>query len=268
VTGRIRLESVTVAFDDKRALAGVDLEVDEGRFCALLGENGSGKSTLLKTVARVAEPGSGRVLYDGIPASSFSRRAYARRVAFLPQSVELVFPMTAIDLVLQGRVPHRGPWKLETSRDRRLAFQAMEACDVADLALRDVATLSGGERRRVFLARSLAQEAETWLLDEPTADLDPRHRLEFWDLLSRAHRDWKPTVLLVTHDLESAAELVDEVALLRGGRLVASGPVQNALTAETLRRTFGVDAECRVGADGSVSIGRLTLPPPGEPGSY
>jgi ABC-type cobalamin/Fe3+-siderophores transport system ATPase subunit len=123
----------------------------------------------------------------------------------------------------------------------------------------------------VFLARLLAQEAETWLLDEPTADLDPRHRLEFWDLLGRAHRDWQPTVLLVTHDLESAAERVDDVALLRNGRLVASGPVRDALTAEALRRTFGVEAECRVRGDGSVSVGRLALPESGEkpvPGSY
>ncbi len=116
----------------------------------------------------------------------------------------------------------------------------MRACDVEGLAQRDASALSGGETRRVFLARALAQEAEIWLLDEPTAGLDPRHRLEFLEVLRRIHRERRGTVLLVTHELDLAAELADRVLLLRQGRALASGPPAEALTPENLRRAFDV----------------------------
>jgi iron complex transport system ATP-binding protein len=117
----------------------------------------------------------------------------------------------------------------------------MRACDVEALAGRDASALSGGETRRVFLARALAQEAEIWLLDEPTAGLDPRHRLEFLEVLRRNHRERGGTVLLVTHELDLAAELSDRVLLLRRGRALAQGTPGEVLTPENLRRAFDVE---------------------------
>jgi iron complex transport system ATP-binding protein len=128
----------------------------------------------------------------------------------------------------------------------------MRACDVADLAERDASALSGGERRRVFLARALAQEAEVWLLDEPTSGLDPRHRLEFLALLRRTHRDRATTVLFVTHEIETAARVADRLLLLRAGRALAAGAVQETLTVDNVRAAFGV--ESRIGTD---AAGRL-----------
>lgn len=114
----------------------------------------------------------------------------------------------------------------------------MRACDVEGLADRDASALSGGERRRVFLARALAQEAQVWLLDEPTAGLDPRHRLEFLETLWKVHAERRTTVLLVTHEIALAAELASGVLLLKAGRTIAQGPRADVLTAENLGRAY------------------------------
>jgi ABC-type cobalamin/Fe3+-siderophores transport system ATPase subunit len=149
--------------------------------------------------------------------------------------------------VLQGRAPHGRGFVAETAEDRRLALEAMRACDVENLAERDAAALSGGERRRVFLARALAQEAEVWLLDEPTAGLDPRHRLEYLETLWRVHGERRTTVLLVTHEVGLASDLASRFLLLKAGRTVAQGSRADVLTSENLGRAFGVRFEDRGG---------------------
>ncbi|HYB54127.1 MAG TPA: ABC transporter ATP-binding protein, partial [Thermoanaerobaculia bacterium] len=174
----------------------------------------------------------------------------ARAIAYVPQSVDLVFPIRSIDLVLQARAPYGRGFSADTPEDRRLALQAMRACDVEQLAMRDASALSGGEKRRVFLARALAQEAEIWLLDEPTSGLDPRHRLEFLQTLSKVHRERATTVLFVTHEIDLAGQLADRVILLRKGRRLAEGPPAAALTAETLRETFSIESRIEIDAEG------------------
>jgi iron complex transport system ATP-binding protein len=240
-TARLEARGLCAGYGRTQALRGLDAEVRAGEIVAILGENGSGKSTLLKVVARILPASAGQVWLDGLPLGSLPRRQTARRIAYLPQSVDLVFPIRALDLVLQGRAPHARGFSADTPEDLARALAAMRACDVEGLAERDASALSGGETRRVFLARALAQEAEIWLLDEPTAGLDPRHRLEFLDVLRRTHRDRRGTVLLVTHEIELAAELADRVLLLRAGRTIAAGPPGEALTRDNLRRAFDVE---------------------------
>ena len=126
----------------------------------------------------------------------------------------------------------------------------MRACDVEDLADRDAGALSGGERRRVFLARALAQDAQVWLLDEPTSGLDPRHRLEFLELLARTHAERGTTVVLVTHEIDLAGEIADRVILLRAGRALASGPPAETLTPDRLREAFRVESRVEFDAAG------------------
>jgi iron complex transport system ATP-binding protein len=208
----------------------------------VLGENGSGKSTLLKVLSRILRPSGGEVLLDGRSLTGLPRRETARRIAYVPQSADLVFPIRSLDLVLQGRAPHARGFSAESPRDREIALEAMRACDVSELADRDAFALSGGERRRVFLARALAQEAEIWLLDEPTAGLDPRHRFDFLDTLVREHRARHTTVVLVTHEIELASDLADRVILLAQGRAIAAGSPAETLTPEGIRRAFRVEA--------------------------
>ena len=220
---RLEARRLTASYGGDPVLRGLDAAIPAAAVAAVLGENGSGKSTFLKVFARVIGVGGGAALLDGQPLESLPRRLTAQRVAYVPQSVELVFPIRALDLVLQGRAPYGRGFVAESPDDRRRALEAMRACDVEALAQRDASALSGGERRRVFLARALAQEAPVWLLDEPTAGLDPRHRLEFLETLWRVHRERKTTVVLVTHEIALAGDLATRVLLLKEGRTVAEG---------------------------------------------
>ncbi len=240
---------MTAAYGANPALRRLDAAFFAGEIVAILGENGSGKSTLLKVIARIVAPAGGEVLFDGRPLPEIPRRETARRIAYVAQSADLVFPIRSLDLVLQGRAPHGRGFSADSAEDRERAIEAMRACDVEGLADRDASALSGGERRRVFLARALAQEAEVWLLDEPTSGLDPRHRIDFLDVLVREHRARSTTVLLVTHEVDLALSIADRVLLLRDGRALASGPPDAALTPESLREVFGVEA--RVDRDGA-----------------
>jgi iron-siderophore transport system ATP-binding protein len=245
MTARLEALGLRAGYGRSEALRGLDARIPAGQIVAILGENGSGKSTFLKVVARILPASGGEIRLDGVPLASLPRRQTAGRIAYVPQSVDLVFPILALDLVMQGRAPHARGFAADGPEDRARALEAMRACDVEDLAERDASALSGGETRRVFLARALAQEAEIWLLDEPTAGLDPRHRLEFLDVLRRSHRERRGTVLLVTHEIDLAADLADQVLLLRRGRALAAGPPTQALTAENLRRAFDVDFDVR-----------------------
>lgn len=249
MSGGLSAEGLSAGYGGAPAVDGVAFSVGPGRVAALAGENGSGKSTLLKAIAGVVPRREGEIRLDGEPVTAWPRRKAARAIAYAAQSADLVFPISVRDLVLQGRAPWRPGFLRETAEDRAIAEDAMRACDVLALADRDATRLSGGERRRAFLARLLAQRARVWLLDEPTADLDPRHRLEFLDVLREAHARLLPIVLWATHDVNESLAIADDLLLLRRGRLVAAGPVGEVLAPETLEAAFSIRAD--VARDGA-----------------
>jgi iron complex transport system ATP-binding protein len=242
MTPLLAARGLLASYGSTPALRGLDASFFPGEVTAVLGENGSGKSTLLKVIARILPAAGGDLLLDGRPLDALPRRQTARRIAYVPQSLDLVFPIRCLDLVLQGRAPYDRGFSSDSPEDRERALEAMRSCDVEALAGRDASALSGGEQRRVFLARALAQEAEIWLLDEPASGLDPRHRLEFLDILTRTHLERGTTVLLVTHEIDLAADLADRVLLLREGRTLAEGPPGEVITQENLRRAFSVES--------------------------
>lgn len=256
MTPLLAARGLLASYGSTPALRGLDASIFREEVTAVLGENGSGKSTLLKVVARILPAAGGELLLEGRPLDALPRRQTAKRIAYVPQSLDLVFPIRCLDLVLQGRAPYDRGFSADSPEDRARALEAMRSCDVEAVADRDASALSGGEQRRVFLARALAQEAEIWLLDEPASGLDPRHRLEFLEILTRTHRERGTTVLLVTHEIDLAADLADRVLLLREGRTLAEGPPGQVITRENLRRAFSV--ESREEADSS---GRRRLVP-------
>ncbi|MDX1675407.1 MAG: ABC transporter ATP-binding protein [Longimicrobiales bacterium] len=220
------------------AVHDVELAVPRGAFYAVIGPNGCGKTTLLRLLLGALDPDTGAIAYDDRPLSDWPRQELARRVGVVPQSEELVFPLSVRELVAMGRYPHLGPWRGEGAGDRSAVGAAMARCDVADLAGRAVNTLSGGERQRARLARALAQEPDTLVLDEPTASLDIAHEMGIFELL-RSLADSGTTVLMVTHNLNMAARYADRLLLLDEGRPAAEGPAGEVFTAETLERVYG-----------------------------
>lgn len=240
----IVVDGLRVKAGPSAILDGIDLTVRPGRMLALVGPNGAGKTTLLRTIAGLHRPSSGRVLLDGRPAHGMRPQALARLAAYLPQDTALSFPFTAYQVVLMGRHPHLGRFAVERAADHRAAERAMAATGTTHLAGRSMATLSGGERQLVLLAKALAQDTPVLLADEPISALDLRHQLAVLRLL-RAYADTGRTVLVVVHDLNLAARYCTELALLAGGRVLAAGRPAHVLTPARLTEAYGVRAVVR-----------------------
>lgn len=229
-TGAVGVDAITTSFR-------------EGELVSILGPNGSGKSSLLKLLARVHVPDRGTVLFEGTPTSRWNGRAYARKIGYLPQSAQQAFPMRALDLVLSGRAPFLGRFEWESGEDGRMALDALRQCDAAHLADRFVDEMSGGERRRVELARVLAGSPRAILLDEPLTALDAAHAQQFLDLLRRIAGEGGRTVLFVSHDLNWSAAVSDRMMVMGGGRIVADDVPARIVDGEVIRRCFGWEAE-------------------------
>jgi ABC-type cobalamin/Fe3+-siderophores transport system ATPase subunit len=237
----LELRNVSYRYRESTALSDVSLHIPDRQLVALVGENGSGKSTLLKIAARILAPSTGDVLLDGTPARGWSAREYARRVGYLPQEPELPFAMSALDVVVSGRAPFLGRFGWESESDFAEAREALSICDAAHLTDRDVEEMSGGERKRVFLARVLAARPRLILLDEPFAALDLSHVQKFSALLREVVERTGATVVFASHDLNWAAAYSDRMIVMHRGAAVVDAPPADVLQAETMRRYFGFD---------------------------
>jgi ABC-type Mn2+/Zn2+ transport system ATPase subunit len=228
------LSDVTAGYGDRLAIEGVSLAVEAGSLLAVVGPNGAGKSTLLKIMAGLLRPWRGRVEVLG---SAPGREA--RRVAYVPQAetVDWHFPVTVNDVVMMGRYPLLGPGRRSGPDDRRAVDEALEKVRMADHRHTQIGRLSGGQRRRVFLARALAADPALYLLDEPVTGIDATTQEELMDILEAEARRGR-TVIATTHDLACAADRFQRVAAINS-RLVALGPASLILDSEVLSRTYG-----------------------------
>jgi iron complex transport system ATP-binding protein len=226
-------------------LRGVSLDVPQGAIVGILGPNGSGKTTLLRVLAGTRQPQSGTVTFDGAPLPRFSRSALARRMGVVPQETQLAFDYTAGEVAMMGRYAHLGAFEIEGPGDVAVIDGALASTGTLHLKDRPFATLSGGEKQRVIIAAALAQidAAGVLLLDEPTASLDLRYQLEIADLLRRLHREREASIVISTHDLALAGGLCDRLVLIRDGTVVASGPTDDILTPDNIRKVYDVDAD-------------------------
>jgi len=237
--GLLETQAVTVRRGARPILQDCTMRAAPGALTAVMGPNGSGKSTLLRALAGLWPPYAGSVLIDGVSLRTLSRTEIARRVGFLPQDTRCDFAFTVEEMVAMGRHAHRG-CAGEHTRGRLAIDRAMATCGVSDLRHRAADRLSGGERHRVAIARCLASEPRTLLLDEPTAHLDLQHALDIF-ALGRSLAESGHAVVIATHDLSGIARVATAGIVLSGGRLVAEGPVPEILTKELCRDVFGVE---------------------------
>ena len=227
--------------DRRAALRGVDLQVVAGEGIALVGPNGAGKSTLLRCITGLLRPDRGSVALFGIPVEELTRSSIARRVAVVPQQVDLPFAMRVEEVVALGRIPHEDPLRGLRPADLEAVSSAIARVGLDGFGGRDVRRLSLGERQLVLLATALAQEATVLLLDEPTVHLDLRHQVATMELLRGLAVTERTTVVAVLHDLHLAAHFFPRIAVLHEGRIVADGPPREVLTEDLVRDVFGVD---------------------------
>ena len=235
----VALRGVSFAYAGTPALEGVSFTARAGEFVGLLGPNGAGKSTLVRLAAGLLEPASGEVRLAGLDPRQGPRRHVARVCALVPQEPRVAWPFTVREAVMMGRAPRQGLLALPSRFDHGAVEGALRACDLLHLADRRLDALSGGERRRVFFARALAQEPRVLLLDEPTAFLDLGHQVAAMRMAREAARGGL-CVVAVLHDLNLAAAACDRVAVLSRGRISAEGPPAEVLTAERVREVWEV----------------------------
>ena len=243
-------QQLGVARSGRQILGDITLEIRVGSVLAVVGPNGSGKSTLLRSMAGLWPINRGSVTLDDKPLFRFQRAAIARTVTYVPQEARLDFAFSVRDIVLMGRYAHRGRFERQTPEDLRVADEALYRADIAHLANRLVSNLSGGEKQRVLIARSLATCAPILLLDEPTANLDVDHVLDILELCRALAREGH-AIAIATHDLNAVYRLADRVALIDGGQLLAIGTPSTVLTPQNLGRAFHVHAETLIGSDGT-----------------
>ena len=247
---KVQVQQVSVSIGATRILHDVDLEVLPGEFVGLIGPNGSGKSTLLRTIYRSMRPSGGVVLLGDSDVWTMSARTAAQHTAAVLQNSPTPPGLTVREVAELGRTPHHGMFGRAGVIDREIVDSALERTGMADHTERIYGSLSGGERQRVLLARALAQEPKLLVLDEPTNHLDIRARFELLELVHTVG----VTTLAVLHDLDLAARSCDRLVVLDRGRVVASGPVLDALTPEVLSAVFGVTAATERHDDGIVRV--------------
>ena len=220
----------------------LDLELRHGEFLAILGQNGSGKTLTLHTLAGLRPPSNGSVALHGLPVVPARRKIIARQLALLPQHTEDIFPSTVLDTVLIGRHPHIERFRWESDADRQLARDALSAVDLGDLADRDIATLSGGERRRAAIAQVLVQAPDVYLLDEPGNHLDPQHQLDVLHLFRSLSQSGK-TIVCSLHDFNLAARFADRCLLLQGDGRWEVGDTRSILSSDSLTALYSTPVE-------------------------
>jgi iron complex transport system ATP-binding protein len=235
----VEVREATFRYGTRTALDAVSFTARQGEFVALLGPNGAGKSTLVRLVAGLAAPVAGEVRLAGLDPAHAPRRAVAQACALVPQEPRITWPFTVREAVMMGRAPRQGLLAVPGRLDRGAVEGALEACDLLHLADRRLDALSGGERRRVFFARALAQEPRVLLLDEPTAFLDLGHQVAAMRMAQVAARGGL-CVIAVLHDLNLAAAACDRVVVLSRGRVVADGAPAEVLTEARVREVWQV----------------------------
>lgn len=232
----IDVQNITVAYHGKVALHSASLQLKSGTICGLVGMNGAGKSTLFKAIMGFVKPTTGQVFINGLPIRRIQK---SNLVAYVPQSEEVDwdFPVSVYDVVMMGRYGYMNFLRMPRSSDKRAVQESLERVEMWDMCDRQIGELSGGQKKRTFFARALAQQARVLLLDEPFAGVDIKTEKMMVDLLMEL-RQMDHTILVSTHDLASVTTFCDQVVLINRS-ILAYGNTDEVFTEENLSRTFG-----------------------------
>jgi len=232
------LKEVSFSYGNCWSLGGINFGLKKGELVGMIGPNGSGKSTLLRIMDGLIRTDMGEVLLLNRPISSYRRYEVARQIAMVPQESIFRFAFSVIEVVLMGRFAHRGLFPFEGKEDLEIARESMRLTGTLDLERRSIHELSGGEKQRVLIARALTQKAQFILLDEPTSQLDIRHKVEIFELIASLARTQGFGVMVVSHDISLAAQYCHRMLLLHEGRMFRIGSPHEVVTTDTISEVY------------------------------
>jgi iron complex transport system ATP-binding protein len=239
----IKVESLDLGYEDRPVLTGLNFRVNRGEFVGILGPNGSGKSTLLHALSGLLPPKGGRIIIKSEALGGLPSRLRAQILAVVPQSTEVRFPFSCLEIVLMGRYPRRRRLGTLTDTDLVAALLSMRRTTTSHLKERTISEVSGGECQRVVIARALAQDPEILLLDEATASLDVRKKLEIFEILQYLNQTRGLTVLCAMHDLNLAALYCRRLMFVKDQRIVEDGPTGQVFTPALLAQVYDTPME-------------------------
>ena len=239
----LEARNLKIKYGNRTAVDDVSLELKPGTVTAIIGPNGAGKSTLLRSLNGQLSLSNGQITLNNKSLAELTRWTIARQVTVVAQEAELRFPVTVLEFVLGGRFvwATSSGWGWETERDLQIAESVLAETELTDLSARLMTELSGGERQRAVLARALATEAGIMLLDEPTANLDLSHQASLLSLVRQRCNQRKFAALVISHDINLAAQFADVIILMKKGKAIKTGSSHEVLTAELLKKAFSID---------------------------
>ncbi|WP_019153136.1 heme ABC transporter ATP-binding protein [Robertmurraya massiliosenegalensis] len=234
----LQVQNISYSISDKQILDDISFSIAQGKFIGIIGPNGSGKSTMLKIIYRHLKQTSGDVILFEKDIVQLAKKELARNIAVVSQETPMLFDFTVKDLVMMGRTPYKKWLSRDNDEDSSIVKESMQLANIIHLENRSFSHLSGGEKKRVMLARALAQRANILILDEPTNHLDIEHQYQLMDLV----RDLPITIIAALHDINLAAGYCDELLVMKNGELFKSGTPEKVLTKELLEEVFHVHA--------------------------
>jgi iron complex transport system ATP-binding protein len=237
---KLKVNNVEFAYNSVPVLDNISMELNSEEVLGIIGPNGTGKSTLIRCIDRILNPKRGSILLDGDDINKLSRMEIARKIGYVPQSIQGVFPASVIDTVLLGRRPHLG-WNT-SKEDLDSVLEVLELLGMMEFAMRDINEISGGQQQKVLIARALAQKADILLLDEPTSNLDIKHQMEVMEIVKKIVKNKGISVIMALHDLNLASRYADRIIMMKDGKIFASGSPASVLTEENIKQVYGVKA--------------------------
>lgn len=241
----LKVENLCFGYNaEQYILENINLEVKLGEAMFLLGANGTGKTTLLKCINHILSPKSGKVTLNGENVAEFTPAIRARKIGYVPQYNNNVFPMSVIDTIMMGRVSFAGRRIKEADKD--IVFDIIEKLELQKFAFKSIDRMSGGERQRVFIARALAQEPEIIILDEPTSSLDLKNQMFTLELITRLSHSKNIGVIMSVHDLNLTSLFADKVTILKNSEIFAFGSPADTLTEFNIKEVYGVDTSVTI----------------------
>jgi iron complex transport system ATP-binding protein len=240
------MENLETSYQKFIVFQDLSLEVKEGKITTIIGPNGCGKSTLLKTMGRNLKQKTGKVYLQGQDLSTIHTKQIAKFLSLLPQNPIAPSQLKVEELISYGRYPHRNNVNKLLIEDRETIEWAMDITKTTSFRNREIASLSGGQRQKVWLAMALAQETEVLLLDEPTTYLDMAHQLDVLQIIEKLNKEQKRTIVMVLHDINHAARFSHEIVAMKEGKIITIGTPAEIITQEVLKEVFHINARVMI----------------------
>jgi iron complex transport system ATP-binding protein len=234
----IKIDNFSFSIDSKNILKNISLTVNHGDYVSIIGPNGAGKSTLLKCIIRIYTGGTGEINIDGRSLHSYRQKELAKLISYVPQSEGRNLEFSVYEFVMMGRYPYLNPFSSVSLEDKKAVHEALLLTETVDLSDRSMNTLSGGEKQNVLIAAAIAQGSKILLLDEPTTFLDPKHQSDISRTLKKVNQVNNITIVSVTHDINSATLISDNIIVLKEGSVAFSGKPEEVMKNQILRKIY------------------------------